>query len=76
MLGLHRAVVWLPARYTLKKYCAALLKVGIPVNMLRLRRSETLSISSFTSWKGSTGPKLCTWLILQSLHFSPYIRRT
>ena len=35
--------------HTLKKYCAALLRVGIPVKMLRLRRSETLSISSFTS---------------------------
>ena len=31
----------------------------MPVKMLRLRRSETLSISSLTSWKGSTGPKLC-----------------
>ena len=36
-------------RCTLKKYCAALLRVGIPVNMLRRRRSDTLSISSFTS---------------------------
>ena len=44
---------------TLKKYCAALLRVGMPVKMLRLRRSETLSISSLTSWKGSAGPKLC-----------------
>ena len=47
------------AQTTLKKYWAALLRVGMPVKMLRLRRSETLSISSLTSWKGSAGPKLC-----------------